>query len=187
MYDQNRLNDEYFEWMYDLVCNERYYENLSYRKLLRFLHDIQFQFTYTHVLDSNREKSGIGLRYRFGYRRGYPYSVIKDSIDIRPCSVLEMMIALASDMEDDIMDDSTYGDRTGQWFWGMIVSLGLGHMSDARFDERYAEIVIDNFLNRNYEPDGKGGLFTLQNPAQDLKDVDIWIQAMWYLNEVLEE
>lgn len=186
MYDKDLLNDEYFEWMYNLVCNERYYKkNLSYRKLLNLLHNIQF--TYTFELDSNRAKGGEGFRYKFGYERGYPYSVIKDNIDIHPCSVLEMMVALASNIEEQIMDDPTYGDRTGQWFWGMVVSLGLGHMSDTRFDQRYAEIVIDKFLNREYEPDGKGGLFTLQNPAQDLRNVDIWIQAMWYLNEFLEE
>ena len=34
------LNNEYFEWMCQLVCNERYSRRLSYQKLLRHLHNI---------------------------------------------------------------------------------------------------------------------------------------------------
>lgn len=33
------LNNEYFEWMCQLVCNERYSRRLSYQKLLRHLHN----------------------------------------------------------------------------------------------------------------------------------------------------
>lgn len=36
------LNNEYFEWMCQLVCNERYSRRLSYQKLLRHLHNIDF-------------------------------------------------------------------------------------------------------------------------------------------------
>lgn len=180
------LNDKYFNWMYDLVCNEKYNRKLSYRKLLRYLHDIQF--TYIFELDSNRAEDGIDFRYRFGYEFGIERDVIWRTIDNgRPCSVLEMMIALAFRVEEHIMDDSQYGDRTGQWFWSMIVSLGLGTMSDQHFDEIYVEDVIYRFLNREYASNGKGGLFTIDNYNEDLRDVEIWTQCMWYLNEVIED
>ena len=85
------------------------------------------------------------------------------------------------------MDDPDYGDRTGQWFWNMIVSLGLGSMSDSHFNERYAASVVDSFLNRNYAPNGSGGLFTIDDCAYDLRDIEVWTQFMWYLNQIIEQ
>lgn len=181
---RNELSNEYFEWMYQLVCNDRYYKKLSYRMLLKHLHNIRF--TYILKLDSNREKDGVNFRYRFGYENNYPRETIDLYLGNSPCSVLEMMIALAFRAEDQIMDDPKFGNRTGQWFWNMIVSLGLGTMCDEKFDKRYVEKVILRFLNRDYEPNGKGGLFTIDNCKYDLRDVEIWYQFMWHLDDVIE-
>lgn len=172
--------DEYFKWMYRLVVND-YANNLSYTKLLYFLYDTEF--TYTISRDENRAIDGIDFRYRFGKEFGYSDEIIRNTIDTRPCSVLEMMIALASRLENTIMDDSDYGNRMGQWFWNMIVSLGLGSMNDSKFDKDYAEHVMYIFLNRQYKKNGEGGLFTLEKPHSNLRRVEIWYQAMWYLTE----
>ena len=48
------------------------------------------------------------------------------------------------------MDDPDVGNRMGQWFWNMIVSLGLGSMNDARFDSEYTDDVIFRFMDRKY-------------------------------------
>ena len=100
-----------------------------------------------------------------------------------PCSVFEMMVALAQRCEA-VMDDPKIGDRTGQWFWGMIASLGLNGMSDNHYDEKYVKDVINRFLDREYEPNGKGGLFTIRNCEHDLRDVEIWYQLCWYLDTI---
>ena len=109
--------------MYQLVFDGRYSKRLSYRKLLRELHRIEF--TYSIPMDGNRAEDGVDLRYRFGYENGYSSSMISVYLDNRMCSVLEMMIALAIRCEEHIMDDPDIGNRTGQWFWNMIVNLGL--------------------------------------------------------------
>jgi hypothetical protein len=101
-----------------------------------------------------------------------------------PCSVLEMMIALAIRCEETIMDDPDIGDRTRQWFWGMIINLGLGGMTDANFDPDFVDDSVLRFLNRDYEPDGRGGLFTIRNCHRDLRDVEIWYQLCWYLDSI---
>src|SRR5690606_2330305 len=137
---KNELNKEYFEWMYQLVCNERYPKRLSYRKLLTHLHDIEF--TYIIEMDGNRAEDGIDLRYRFGYERQYDNAMIATYLDDRPCSVLEMLIALAIRCEEHIMDDPDIGNRTGQWFWNMISNLGLSSLDDTRFDSGYLNRVI---------------------------------------------
>lgn len=176
------VNNEYFEWMYNLVRNPKHTRRQSYRNLLRYLHDREF--VYTIDMDGNRAEDGTDLRYRFAYdyRRGGP-SII-EYLDDGPCSILEMMVALAIRCEERIMDDPEMGDRTGQWFWIMIENLGLKSMSDNNFDEHYVEKVIDRFINREYEENGEGGLFTVKHCAVDLRTVEIWYQMCWYLSEI---
>ena len=179
---KDAVNEEYFEWMFVLVSDNLYSERISYGKLLMFLHDTEFR--YTIARDGNRADDGENLRYRFAVEQGYEKDYFADYID-RPCSVLEMMIALSIRCEEGIMDDPRIGDRTRQWFWGMINNLGLGSMTDSRFDIRYAKDVIERFLDHDYEPDGKGGLFTIRNCEYDLREVEIWYQLCWYLDSLI--
>ena len=109
--------------------------------------------------------------------------MIASYLDNRPCSVLEMLIALAFRCEEHIMTDPDIGNRMGQWFWNMIVSLGLDAMDDSRFHEDRADYILDRFERRDYEPNGAGGLFTLNRPAEDMRRLDIWYQLMHYLQE----
>jgi hypothetical protein len=95
------------------------------------------------------------------------------------------MVALSMRCEEQIMNDPNVGDRTGQWFWNMIVNLGLGGMDDRRFDESYADEVLDRFMNREYAPDGKGGLFTIENRREDMRSMEIWYQMNHYLENYL--
>lgn len=173
--------NEYFDWLCELVCEDRHTEYISFRKLLMRLHDIEFR--YSLPMDENRANDGIYLRYTFshfvlGLRNTSEY------LD-GPCSVLEMMVALAVKCEEDIMDNPAMGDRTGQWFWGMISSLGLSYMIDSRYCEPVVDEVIDRFLEREYDPDGTGGLFTIPNSPRDLRDAEIFHQLCWYLNTII--
>lgn len=176
---QNGVINAYFEWMYDLVCHERFAREISYRKLLMQLHNTEF--IYSIPMDENRYEDGVSLRHRFAY--AHPRIENAESYLIGPCSVLEMMIALVLHSES-IMDDTAIGDRTGQWFWNMVTSLGLGGMSDANYDKRYVTEVLDRFLNREYAPNGEGGLFTIKRCQVDLRNVEIWHQLCWYLDSI---
>lgn len=175
---KNDVKNEYFEWLYDLVCKNRYSDEVGFRKLLMHLHGVEF--TYIIPMDENRALDGVSLRWQYICKRGYPTSLL-DDLD-GPCSILEMMIALCFKCED-FMDDPAIGDRFAQWFWHMIVSLGLGPMDDRSYNRRKVDGIIIRFLNRDYEPDGKGGLFTIRNCDSDLRHVEIWHQMCWYLDE----
>lgn len=180
---RNELRQRYFEWMCQLVWDSRYSKRSSYKKLLRYLHDRQF--VYIIDMDGNRAADGEDLRYRFGREEGFSDRLVASFLDDRPCSVLEMMIALSVRCEEHVMEDPDIGDRTGQWFWNMIVSLGLGCMTDSRFDADYVEEVIDRFLDREYEPNGRGGLFTIEHCNQDIRGVEIWYQMHMYLESTI--
>ena len=176
---EDRVNDEYFEWLCELIDSKRFSRQISYRKLLMHLHNIEFTWFVPH--DDNRADDGIQLRRRYAL----------DSEDMSlthylkgPCSVLEMMVALAIRCEENIMDDALIGNRTGQWFWGMIRNLGLTPMTDSKFKIEPVDEIIARFLNREYEPDGRGGLFTIRNCEYDLRTVEIWCQLSWYLGSI---
>lgn len=174
------INNDYFNWLYAKACGDRYSDEISYRKLLTQLHDTKF--TWVLNRDENRASDGINLRRRFGeYYAPIDYA---EEYLTEPCSVLEMLLALAIRCEETIMDDPAYGDRTTQWFWGMIATLGLGDMSDDNYDKRLVTSVLRRFLNRDYEPDGRGGLFHIRNCACDLREVEIWVQLCWYLDSM---
>lgn len=175
---QDEINNMYFEWMYYLVCEE----DMSYRKLFYLLHDIDF--TYTIDMDGNRFDDGVDLRYRFGAETGCDEREIARYLDIRPCSVLEMLIALSIRLEEHIMADPDVGNRTGKWFWAMMSNLKLDKMDDSMFERNRVKKVIQKFLDRDYARDGAGGLFRIKNCKYDLRDVEIWYQANWYLNGV---
>lgn len=176
--------DKYFDWLVDLVCGERYSEDVSYRKLLTRLHSIEFKYLIPN--DQNRAEDGEALRYRYAVEQGYDHRSINIIMDILygPCSVFEMLTALAVKCEENIMYDPNIGDRTRQWFWGMITNLGLGSMVDSRFDQLKVDNAIHKFMDRHYEPNGRGGLFTVKGCEHDLRDVEIWYQLCWYLDGI---
>lgn len=177
---QKGVKDGYFEWLYEYMCKGRAHNDISYRRLFDFLHQIEFEFSIPN--DVNRARDGVDLRYRFAnsnYENDIDY--ILEVLD-GPCSVLEMMIALAIRCEE-IMDNTGYGDRTRQWFWNMMANLGIGLMTDDIFDVEIVEEKIYTFLNREYEPNGRGGLFYIKGCEDDLRNVEIWTQLCWYLDK----
>lgn len=180
MLDKDYINNEYFEWMYNIICGGRFAKSISYRKVLMKLHDTEFK--HPARKDRGRDSDGIKLRYRFPYEQ-YGIEDIERYIS-GPCSMLEMMLALAIHCEESIMDNPAYGDRTAQWFWIMMNSLGLGSMADDLYDRDEVEFIIKRFLRREYEPNGRGGLFTIRHCKDDLRNVEIWTQMCWYLNTI---
>jgi hypothetical protein len=95
-----------------------------------------------------------------------------------------MLIGLAIQIEGQLQSSFDEGDRTSQWFWTMLTNLGLNGLDDDNFDEETAEWFVNRFLNREYYPNGEGGLFVIERPFQDLREVDIWTQVNWYLGEM---
>lgn len=164
--------------MYQKICGKHY------RDLLNMLNNIEF--TYLIPMDENRLSDGLDLRGIFACECGIPHIAIKRGLDMDVCSVLEVMVALAIRMETNIMDDTDCGDRTAVWFWTMIESLGLSDMDDERFECTEVENIIETFLDRQYESNGKGSLFYVPSSEYDMREMEIWKQMWVYSNTLLD-
>ena len=176
---ENHMKQEYYMWLYALVCRKKAGPQTSYRKITRLLFNTEFSWTIP--MDENRAIDGLSLRREYAIERNDP------DLELYlqgPCSVLEMMIGLSLRCERDIMANLEDGYAVDRWFWNMMESLGLANMTDDNYNEGIAKLKVNNFLNHDYEPNGKGGLFTIHEPGADVRDLEIWKQMNWYLDEI---
>ena len=174
----NEILNDYFEWLCSIVKRDRVTKR-SYRKLLSFLHSEKF--IYIDEYDSNRAADGEQLRSRYVYEA----KGCEDILDWEePCTVLEMLIALSFQMEN-IMEGSDADYSVGYWFWMMLTNLELDKMIDSKFDKHEAYEKIHIFMHRDYEPNGIGNIFVIDNCRTDLRDVEIWWQMCWYLDSIM--
>lgn len=178
--------EDYFRWLASIAMGNDVSID-SYNRLMHKLYSTGFRYFIPR--DRNRVEDGIDLRWR------YACIVATDDrertaitrelyLPHNTCNVLELMVALAIRCEETIMDNPKYGNRTRQWFWGMIRSLGLAGMIDNDYNEAYTEEVLDRFMDREYDQDGRGGLFTIKNCEYDLKTAEIWYQLCWYIDSI---
>lgn len=161
---RNEVEKTYFRWLCGLVDCKL---NLECEDLLLELYSKEFYSLVPN--DDNRVEDGLKLREMFGEE--LRLSAVNIS---RPCTVLEMMIALAGRMAYIVWQPNEE-DKTPRMFWILINNLRLKPRSVGN------EIVIDHFLERRYASDGDGGLFPLKNPERDQTKVEIWYQMQEYL------
>lgn len=161
--------DDYFEWLYSQVIYGE--DGWGYRKLFTMLHDMDFRYSVDY--DENRALDGENLRWYY----------VSDGGDERimdwedPCTVLEALVAIALHMEN-----ITGEMDIRHWFWRMLDNLDLSWMTDRKFDREYVYGQISNFLDRDYEPDGRGNIIHIPGYQDDLREVEIWKQICWYLD-----
>ena len=98
---------DYYMWLLDRVrALHGEYEN--YVRLMKHL----FSTEYIAVLplDENRLQGGLSLRYRFALEEGVYVEDVHDG----PCTVLEMLEALAENISYDT------SETISRWFWELI-------------------------------------------------------------------
>lgn len=173
------LQEIYFNWMSERVFkNPRDIEQYSY--LLDALNASMFYFSIP--MDENRMQDGIDLRYRFAFEKGYSNQEVEVELsNNRSCSMLEMMVALSIKGDERILYDYETGGRADYIFMIMLQSLEFDNMTDDRFDPGFIDEKIDSLLNHRYNYNGYGGLFVVENPRRDMREVDIWYQMNWYI------
>ena len=161
---------DYYIWLCDLIDlrSHRHYE-----KLISFLFNTEFYWSVAN--DINRAEDGKELRFEFIFENG---EYADDSWVDEPCSVLEMLIALARRVRNDIMPD--YDIEIDDWFWQFVSNLGLDDYDDRHFYEVEVDEICENFLTRN----GKNVLFFCGNRTKkEILRMEIWYQMQFWLAE----
>lgn len=164
------IEEAYFNW---LCAKVQWKRNRNYSKLLEILYHTEF--TWTILGDRNRESDGLELRTDFlrDCRINDPDPEWLNA----PCSVLEVLIALACRAEFET------GIPVRDWFWTFIKNLRL---DDYRYvsprDIPVIEEILNTFVWRTYSPNGDGGLFPMRSPnGHDQRQIELWYQFFEYL------
>lgn len=181
--DRYDIENLYFNWLCDIVHIDQI--DRSYQLLASELHRTPFIAIVEH--DENRGYDGIELRDEFVREE----RIMPDENELNgECTVFEMLIALARRMDfitSDPYDFSDTSDKTAYWFWEMIDNLGLMDFDDDSYVRLEGNTcvgwAIDSLLRRDYDVDGDGGLFPLQYPTEDQRNVEIWYQMNAYMYE----
>lgn len=143
----------------------------KYSKLIRHLQLTPFR----HLeMDVNRAVDGTDLRLIFSDETNL-YPKIQMMMVSDPCSVLEMLVALAVRV-------GTYSfSNPPNIFWTALLNIGLCDFDDEHYDQNLVDSRLIIFMERQYDEFGNGGCaFPNPNPREDLRNVDIWYQLMWY-------
>lgn len=168
------VDELYFRWLYKLVGSVTEKNPArSYWSLLRQLYTTEFVWFVPN--DHNRAEDGRDLRLRFVHYSGV--SPDREWMDLG-CSMLEMLVALSYRVSDET------GHKMKGWFWRFLENLELAELSDANYGELTEEAVsevVNQVIWRQYDPDGLGGLFPLEHPKEDQREVELWYQMCAYL------
>lgn len=164
--------EDYYRWLVDLLGDDDL--KLNYQKLLRKLFDTEF--TWIVDFDSNRAIDGLYLREIFARDIGWHGTFEK------PCSVLEMMIALAMRCEDLIYDPNI-ANSVYETFMDMLYNSSLDLLDDDHYIESRANYIFKKILNREYDSCGNGSFFCVGYCDKDFRVMDLWWQANKFLDE----
>lgn len=173
---------EYFDYLTQLINAEPG----RYDLMLGELFLLDFTWTEDVPLDFNRAEDGLILRS--GYTDiGMSMESIDEELGDKPCSVLEVLIALSQKMDYTLYDDDK-GDRSRIWFWEMISNLKLDDYTNARIENNWALLghidnIIIKWLNRDFGMNGWGSPFPLWYPRTDQRRLQLIDQMNEYCLE----
>ena len=174
------LDERYLEWLYGQVAPVKARPRTrTFWSLFRQLYGTIFVAIVAH--DENRCADAKDLRYEF----------LAENEDLQgdldwmrsPCTMLELLIILARHLAFE-MDDAPI-----IWFWHLLDQIGLKQFNDREYQlhpdpvEEEVSRILDRVIWRNYEPNGRGGLFPLRNSDRDQRKVELWYQLNAYLLE----
>lgn len=170
--------ETYLGWLINQVGAE--HNHRLYGNLLKALHEKEFISLVD--FDQNRIQDCFDLRPQcFRELHQMPFSDLERAIG--PASFLELIVVMGRKLAF-----TTEEDDPQMWSWYLLQTLGLnkfwGHLGHTKL--RRIDTIVDDVIWRQYEPDGRGGLFPLSNPMSDQRDVELWYQMAAYVNEMLD-
>lgn len=174
----NKIYNDYFKYLCDQV---RLGKRNGYEQLMLSLFETDFIFLLAD--DENRVIDGMEERERFMYSNNNVKTVEKIFLqEDFPCSVMELMIGISKRM-DNFIYSIDEGSKINKCFYTLLDNLNLSKFNDKNFDRISVDIILTNFVNRKYRPNGQGSLFPLKYPEKDMRNIPIYLQMTAFLNE----
>lgn len=174
--------EDYYAWLLETIGANLPPHN-NHALLLSTLYSREFVWdTWNFSKDAGRAADGIQLRQQYLdiYYGGNSYYL--EFWGNKGCSVLEMLIALAT-RTTFIVTGFEPEDSLSFWFWKMIDNLSLGYFTDDVFESWKVNSIIDAFLNRAYTKHGDGSIFHTRSKNFDCRAVELFYQMQQYVNE----
>ena len=163
---------DYGEWLVEQV----HFKRRNYERLMETLHESPFIVFIDR--DQSRAEDGLYMRNRYYSEKNLP----RDYFDDEPCSVLEMLVAFAIRIDNEWIGDPSE-EHPEIIFWEMLCNLGLDEYYDKVFDCFEVDRILENWLHRDFNFDGNGSIFPLNEPEFDQREIEIWSQMNQYLME----
>lgn len=165
---------DYLKWLLK-ECNLNNSFYVKYKELLSYL--LETDFVYVIEKDRNRALDGLDLRDKYYEDTGYEYDE-----DCDTCSVLEMLIALSIRVDDE------YTGYPGEEhpediFLEMFNNLQLNRFKGVGFSYEEVDEILNIWMYRQFQPDGSGSIFMIEDPYVDQREIEIWDQMQEFLNE----
>lgn len=167
----------YFKWLVSKIdygnCMDKY------SQLLRDMYRTNYIWDHEDAIlckNENRSEDGMYLRYLFEEETGQNVRSILFDIG-KPCSFLEMLIALAMRIEDDVMGEGE--NRYDFWFWKLVERLKLMKFDIENYDSERVLTILDDFMGDSFgDSFEKGAKKTVTGEKNEL-----WIHVMNWLND----
>lgn len=170
----------YTDWLLTRVGYSKY-EKDSFVNLMWSLS--YTPFTYILPMDKNRASDGLYLREEYCRQYGYDFEEI-----CTPCSVLEMLCALAIRITEEYIGDPS-DSRPEIIFFEMISNLGLTYFDDDFYEKNpigaknRVQDILQTWLERRFSYNGNGAIFPIKLPKRDQRRIEIWSQMQEYISE----
>ena len=168
--------DDYFEFLI-WRCHLQNFTRWS--RLFEILHNVEFRWILER--DENREADGVDLRDEYDIPSGYTVEE-DEAFYAHWCSVLEMLIGLAIRVDDELIGDPEE-EHPEIFFMEMIKNLGLDRFRGNRYAEGDVIKVVDRWLDREFDCDGRGSPFPVKRDIRDQRELEMWDQMNAYISE----
>jgi hypothetical protein len=172
------VKNEYFAWLVNKVQLDD-----NHWCLMRRLHQKDFYWLNSAPRDENRAQDGTDLRAKFANDSEWSESEVLEIL-AGPCSCLELLVALAMRIEEDVMYTPEDGDRTKTWFKIMLENIDLLRMNDDDYYQPFVDNVLESIMARRYKKNSKGSLFPVRHThGKDWRTTELWMQMQLYFDE----
>lgn len=165
------MSEMYLKWLMNHIDYDNEDDEL-------FIYDLFLcEFRWKHPNDVNRKTDAFELRRDFSIDEGLYYSEYEAFKSVKP-NCLEVLIALAQRISDDIFDECESGYGTDGWFWELVKIFGLRRTrlpKTFKYFELTKEFQKGNILSKKVTK-------RYQKGNKKVTDLEIWYQIADYVS-----